>query len=313
MSVNRCYECSNVLCEDCYLKHDKLTNTEYHTFQATSDQMLLNNKFFVGSLDIIYIKSFPDGLLVFAMFRSDKLFTSSVSDHKKNKEIKVSGRPCSIAILDRYTVAVLLSDDTYCNFDSIEIVDIRQRQIIQQVGVNCLQRRFDCLDTSLFCSMFYIDEQLYTRCVSQITVIDMSGELDRKIDLEFTPTDMCYDTKAARIYCIDQSEERLICFGRDGNIMFTFTGPGLTHFKRLTIDSEGYVLILCHENSDYKNFKVHRISPDGKSDEVIVTGIHNYTYKYKHSSICFQEESDSMVIGFGARVYIYQKKSVNWT
>lgn len=311
MSMYRCYQCSGVLCEDCCLKHDELTSTEYHTFQATSDQMLLNNKFFVDSSDIIDIKAFPGGLLVFAVFKSDMLITCLVSDYDKKKKIKLSGTPCNIVILDRQTVAVLLSRNTGAKFDSIEIVDIKQRQLIQSIDFDCLQNCFDSLETSIYCSMFYLDEHLYSRCVSVIGVIDLSGKLDRKIHLGFTPTDMCYDSKAGRIYCIDQSAERLICIDRDGHTMLRFSHPSIKHCKRLTIDSEGFVLILCHGNYDYYNFKVHRISPDGKYERVIATGIHHYKYIYKYSSICFQEESDSIVIGIGARVYIYKNKSLN--
>ncbi|CAC5390825.1 unnamed protein product [Mytilus coruscus] len=185
--------------------------------------------------------------------------------------------------------------------DSIGIVDIRQRQVIQHV---------DCtiyLPPYLFCPMFYTDDQLYISNRSGITVMDMSGTIDRKIELGFEPRDMCYDTKAARIYCINESENKLICIDRDGNTIFTFTDTGLTNVKRLTIDNEGYVLILCHEDYNFKNFKVHRISPDGKSGEVIITGKHNYMYTNIVSSICFQEESDKLVIGMKETVYTYKK------
>ncbi|XP_052093481.1 uncharacterized protein LOC127729668 isoform X1 [Mytilus californianus] len=296
MPVYRCYECSNVLCDDCYLKHDKLTkSTKHHTIQSTNDNMLLNNKVEVSG-DTADIKALPGGLLVFALYYSYKLLTYSVSDNQRN-EITVGGRPRSIAILDRNTVVVLLSL-TYRKVDSIEIVDIRQRQVIQHV---------DCtLDNPSypFCPMFYTDDQLYISNHSGITVMDMSGTIDRKIELGFTPKDMCYD-KAARIYCIDDSGNKLVCIDRDGNTIFTFTDTGLTNANRLTIDNEGYVLILCLDGIE-KKIKVHRICPDGKSSEVIITGTYKYTYGF--SSFCFQEESDEVVIGIEETVYTYKKK-----
>ncbi|CAG2219262.1 unnamed protein product [Mytilus edulis] len=300
MPVYRCYECRNVLCEDCYLKHDKLSNTKFHIFQSTNDEMLLNNKFEVSN-SIFDMKALPGGLLVIALYLSDKLLTYSVSDKQRN-EISVGGMTCGIAILDRNTVVVMLYTLLYDDVNSIAIVDIRQKQVIQHVDVRLY------LPTYPYIPMFYTDDQLYISSHSGITVMDMSGTIDRKIDLGFEPTDMCYDTKAARIYCIDYSEKILICIDRDGNTIFTFTDTGLTNAKRLTIDNEGYVLILCHEDYNVQNFKVYRISPDGKSGEVIITGKQNKSKRSYFSSICFQEESDEVVIGIGETVYTYKKK-----
>ncbi|CAC5390655.1 unnamed protein product [Mytilus coruscus] len=297
MPVYRCYECSNVLCDDCYLKHDKLTNTKHHTFQSTNDKLLLNNTFEVSGT-ILDMKSLPGGLLVFALYPSDELLTYSVSDNQRN-EISVGKLPCRIAIVDRNTVVVLLSRD-YVKVDSIEIVDIRQRQVIQ--NVDC---RLD-LPSYPLCPMFYTDDQLYISNRSGITVMDMSGTTDRKIDLGFTPKNMCYDTKATRIYCIDESEKKLICIDRDGNTIFTFTVTGLTNVKRLTIDNEGYVLIMCSGKNDLQ-FEVNRISHDGKSGEVIISGKQNDKIDFLFSSMCFQDESDSVVIGLRDRVYFYKK------
>ncbi|CAG2245400.1 unnamed protein product [Mytilus edulis] len=298
MPVYRCYECSNVLCNDCCINHDKLTNTKYHTFQSTNDKMLLNNKFEVSN-EIFDMKALPGGLLVIALFRSDKLLTYSVSDKQRN-EISVGGMTCGIAILDRNTVVVMLTHG-YDVANSIAIVDIRQKQVIQHVDVTLGFPSYS------YIPMFYTDDQLYISR-SGITVMDMSGTVDRKIDLGFRPTDMCYDTKAARIYCIDYSEKKLICIDRDGNTIFTFTDTGLTNAQRLTIDNEGYVLILCLISYG-ENFEIHRVSPDGKSGEVIITGKQlNYNYFSDVSSICFQEESDEVVIGIKETVYTYKKK-----
>ncbi|VDI68587.1 Hypothetical predicted protein [Mytilus galloprovincialis] len=298
MPVYRCYECSNVLCNDCCINHDKLTNTKYHTFQSTNDKMLLNNKFEVSN-SIVDMKALPGGLLVIALFDSDKLLTYSVSDKQRN-EISVGRLTKSIAILDRNTVVVMLKRGS--DVAIVAIVDIRQKQVIQHVDV-----RLD-LPIYPYIPMFYTDDQLYIRSYSGITVRDMSGTIDREIDLEFTLTDMCYDTKAARIYCIDYSEKKLICFDRDGNTIFTFTDTDLTHPQRLTIDNEGYVLILCHQNYE-QNFKLYRTSPDGKSGEVIITGKLDEFKRTSFSSICIQGDSDEVVIGIGETVYTYKKKN----
>ncbi|CAG2239422.1 unnamed protein product [Mytilus edulis] len=246
------------------------------------------------------MKALPGGLLVIALVRSDKLLTYSVSDKQRN-EISVGGMTCGIAILDRNTVVVMLTR-YYPAVNSIAIVDIRQKQVIQHVDLTFGSPSY------LYIPMFYTDDQLYISSQSGITVTDMSGAVDREIDLGFEPTDMCYGTKAARIYCIDYSEKKLICIDRDGNTIFTFTDTGLTNANRLTIDNEGYVLILSPEEYNVKNFKVYRISPDGKSGEVIITGKQNESKRRRFSSICFQEESDEVVIGINETVYTYKKK-----
>ncbi|CAG2230299.1 unnamed protein product [Mytilus edulis] len=243
------------------------------------------------------MKALPGGLLVIALNKSDKLLTYSVSDKQRN-EISVGGLTHSIAILDRNTVVVMLRD---YDVVSIAIVDIRQRQVIQHVDVRLY------LPSYSYIPMFYTDDQLYISSHSGITVTDMSGTKDREIDLGFKPTDMCYDTKAARIYCIDYSEKKLICIDRDGNTIFTFTDTGLTNAKRLTIDNEGYVLILCRISYG-GNFEIHRVSPDGKSGEVIITGKLNESERIPSSSICIHEESDEVVIGINETVYTYKKK-----
>ncbi|VDI72007.1 Hypothetical predicted protein [Mytilus galloprovincialis] len=298
MPVHRCYECSNVLCNECRINHDKLTDTEYHTFQSTNDKILLNNKFEVSN-KISDMKALPGGLLVIALDYSNKLLIYSVSDKQQN-EIKVRGMTRSIAILDRDTVVVLLTRP-----NTIAIVDIRKRRVIPHVDLRLL------LPPYLYIPMFYTDDQFYISSLSGITVTDMSGTKDREIDLGFKQTDMCYDTKAARIYCIDPTGGRLICIDRSGNTIFTFTDTGLSNAHRLTIDNEGYVLILCHGNYSEQNFTVYRISPDGKSGEVIITGKLNESKRMRLSSICIQEQSDEVVIGKEETVYTYKKKREN--
>ncbi|CAG2239431.1 unnamed protein product [Mytilus edulis] len=182
--------------------------------------------FQMTTLESIDMKALPGGLLVIALYNSDKLLTYSVSDKQRN-EISVGGLTYSIAILDRNTVVVMLRDFDVVH--SIAIVDIRQRQVIQHVDVTL------DLPPYSYIPMFYTDDQLYISSHSGITVTDMSGTVDREIDLGFEPTDMCYDTKTARIYCIPNTREKLICIDRDGNTIFTFTDTGLTNPTRLTI------------------------------------------------------------------------------
>lgn len=299
MPVNRCYECSNVLCHDCYLMHDKLTKTEDHAFHSINDTMQLNNKFEVFG-EIFDITALPAGLLVIALYSSDTLLTYSVSN-KERHEISIGGGPLCIATVDSNTVAVQLTYDLYRNVDAIKIVDVRQRQIIQHVDVTR-----DLLFHGL-CGMCYIKDQFYISNRSGIVVINMSGTLVRKIDLGFKPTVMCYDDKTVRIYYIDFSENKLICIDKDGKTIFTFTDTDLRDAQRLTLDKEGYLLILCHKDSKFDNFKVHRINCDGKSNEVIITWKHNNIIKNYFRVICFQEESDEVFIGIEKTVFNYKK------
>ncbi|CAC5375169.1 TTN [Mytilus coruscus] len=301
LPVNRCYECSTVLCDDCYHKHDELTYAQCrHTFQSFNDELQLNNTFKVSSM-IVDMKALPGGILVIALRSREMLLTRFVSDKQQN-EIQIGGLPYSIAIVDRSTVVVLLTN-TYEKVDSIEIVDVTQKQVIQHIDIPLI----DFSPPFLLCPLFYIDDELYINSRSGITVMDMSMTRDREIHLGFTPIDMCYDSKAARIHCIDEPEKHLICIERNGKTVFSFKDLSLTDMKRLTIDGEGNVLILCHKKCDFTKFKVHRISRDGKSSDVIIRSkLNNGFSAYKFSSICFHEELDSVVIGFMDKVLVYK-------
>ncbi|CAG2247123.1 unnamed protein product [Mytilus edulis] len=137
-----------------------------------------------------------------------------------------------------------------------------------------------------FFPIFCIDDKLYISRPSGIAITDITGTLEREISLGFKPRDMWYDDKKARIYCID-NEDKLICYVMNGNIII-FTIPDITNAARVTIDHEGYVLVLCNkEKNGLRCFNVHKINPNGTSIDVLFTGKENYQYNgYRFQSIC---------------------------
>lgn len=299
MASSRCFDCSTVVCEECCLQHD--TRYKCHTVQSINDKLLLTKKIPFPHM-IVDMKILPGGLLVIALNSREALLTHSMNKEEKH-EIRVGGIPCGIAKLDNQTVVVLLSNRSE-EVDSIEIVDVRKRQVIQRNEVQLY------IPPRSFCPMFYIDDTLYINSISGITVTNVSRTINSDIDLGFSPRDMCYDTNAARIYCIDDSGKTLIYTERDANTIPVLTNPRLRDLKRLTIESEGDILMLCHENYEITSFNVQRINLDRNSSETIITGKTNTTNKssvgYKYSKICCDEESNSVVIGLGDTLYIYK-------
>lgn len=294
----KCYECNKVLCYECYLKHDK----EDHTFQSINDKLQLNKNIEVSTW-IVDMKVVSDEILVIALHDMQILETYMYhGDSWHRNEIKVGGKPCNIAVMDIDNVVILLAQ-TRGKISSMKKVDIRTGQVVKLESVNTMSP-VDFYESR--CPFSYIRDRLYFGVNSGIKVTNMSGELDRKIDLEITPREICYDAESARIYCFDYSAEQIISIDREGHIINTFTNSSLKDPKSVTIDGDGNILILCKE--EHNCFKVHRISEDGKSSDIIITLKQHKSYIYEFASICFHKEKDSIIIGLNSTVYFYNSK-----
>ncbi|VDI26335.1 Hypothetical predicted protein [Mytilus galloprovincialis] len=290
MSVYKCYDCKKVLCKDCSTKHNDDTKLHHHLMQLMSDKFILNCKFSLKEFvtckrtltDIEYL---PSGLLIVAVERfPSELQICSVSGKQKHA-IYLNNYPRKIDVVDKNTVAVSLTNK------SIAIVDIQQHHICG-TAINLIQDSF-----------IYIENQFYVANRLGIDVIDMSGDVKRRIDLSFTPYDMCYDVDSQRIYCMDSS--KLICIDRDGNDIFTLVDPNWTELRDLTIDNEGNVLVL-QRNAGRGLGCVIKVDPNGKSNEVLITNIH--LPMFTSTRISFHRLTNSVVIGVDDTVYIYKKK-----
>ncbi|CAC5390359.1 unnamed protein product [Mytilus coruscus] len=299
MSLYKCYDCKYFLCKDCSRKHNDENKYQSHLMQLISDSFILNCKFSVeddihGERLISDIKCLPNGEIVLVV-KSNQVITFSVSG-KQRHVIQLEEHSSVMDVVDKNTVAVLLEKKRNVNY-SVAIVDIQQIhvQYIRDIAVKC------CLG-----SFIYVENQLYVSDLFGITVINMSGDVNRRFDLSFTPYDMCYDVNSQRIYCIHSDNSELVCIGRDGNNIFTFVDPNLKNLGGLDIDNEGNVFVLC-KNADDDFGCVIKVDSDGKSSDVVITNIQLSEF-YQDSCICFQLLTNSVVIGTYQTVYIYKKK-----
>lgn len=297
MAVYKCYECTIVLCEDCSRKHQNEKNYQFHTMQFVSDSFILNSKFHLGFkiVSLRDIQCSPNGILVAT---SMNMFTNEVMlfsvNGKSKHEIQLKERANRIAVVDTHTVALSLWKSTCLH---VALVDIHQRHVSQYI-----HKLKTPMNSNL--PFIYIENHLYVADILGINVIDMLGTVKRRIELRFTPEDMCYNSDSQRIYCIDNENSQLICIDRDGNTIFTFAEPNVIHLNRLTIDNEGNVLVMCIKRDNDLECVI-RVDVNGKLRRVVITNIPKPKF-CQFSYICFHRSTNSVVIGVDKEVYIYK-------
>ncbi|CAG2211849.1 unnamed protein product [Mytilus edulis] len=295
MSMYKCYDCNQVLCEDCSRRHESMY--QRHSMQPISDSFILNCIFPLedvnhGNRLIRDIKCLPDGEVVAAVNNKGipELLVFSISG-KRRHVIQLDKTPYAMSVVDKNTVSVLIGND------SVAIVDIQQNHV-QYIRNNAIPNSSN--------TFIYIENEFYISNKHGIVVIDMSGSVKRRITLSFTPCDMCYDVDSQHIYCIDREHSQLICIDRDGTIIFTFTDPNMTNLTDLTIDNEGNVLVLCRKRDDNSRYSVVKVDSNGEKSEVVITNIKMSSFD--NPRICYDHLTNSVVIGLGDTVYIYKKK-----
>ncbi|CAG2239839.1 unnamed protein product [Mytilus edulis] len=285
------------LCDDCSRRHCYDIKYQRHSMQPISDSFILNCKLPLG--DGIYgiqdIICLPDGEVVAAVYNNKdipELLVFSISG-KRRHVIQLDKIPRKVDVVDKNTVAVLFDGNI------VAIIDIQQNHV-QYI-------RHILMFYGSGTSLIYIENELYLGYGFLIVVIDMSGNVKRRITLSFTPCDMCYnlDSQPLRIYCIDGDSSNLICINRDGTIKFTFTNPSKTNLSDLTIDNDGNVLALCIKGNDNPGYVI-KVDSNGDNSEVVITNIK--TSRLDYSLICYDHLTDSVVIGVANEVYMYQKK-----
>ncbi|XP_071149137.1 uncharacterized protein [Mytilus edulis] len=294
MSVHKCYDCNQVLCEDCLRRHESMYQS--HSMQPISDSFILNCIFPLedvnhGNRLITDIKCLPDGEVVAAVENKDltELMVFSISG-KRRHVIQLDKIPRTIDVVDKNTVSVLIEND------SVAIVDIQQNHV-QYIWDFAIPYSSD--------AFIYIENEFYIGDKYGIVVIDMSGSVKRHIKLSFTPYDMCYDVDSQHIYCIGIDRSKLICIDRDGNDIFTFTNPNMTDLTDLTIDNDGNVLVLCEKEDDNSRYSVVKVDFNGGKSEVVITHINTSS---SYPCICYDHLTNSVVIGLDNKVYIYKNK-----
>lgn len=295
LSVNRCFDCKEDLCQDCSRLHKEPNHL--HCLQPVTDSYILNHKFDFLVNKVLWIKD--------VQFLNDKLLVATIDGYglitfslrgDQQKSIHFEGEALKIAVLDEDTVAVLVSK--YSNTFCAAKVDIQQRNDIQYINNNSI-----CCKA--YHSFMCIENQMYVVNDSEIIVIDMSGTINIRFSLSFTPFEMCYDIGLNRIYCIEIGRNKLHCIDKKGMIKYSLDFPKKGLLQKLTIDSEGNVLMLCRKRFDDSDCVI-KIDSNSKSYEVIMSSAKRSRI-FKNSCICCRHLSNAVVVGVDQTVYIYKK------
>ncbi|CAG2219273.1 unnamed protein product [Mytilus edulis] len=163
MSVYKCYDCNQVLCEDCSKRHDDEIKFQSHSMQPINDKFILKSKFILKIL-VVDIKCLSNGLLIVighSGFINDcrilKIYVNGEQRHVTHLE----KNPKTMVVVDQNTVAVDI------NGSSIALVDIQQNhvQYIRNIARRCTR------------SFMYIENEFYFGDKYGIVVIDMSGSV----------------------------------------------------------------------------------------------------------------------------------------
>ncbi|XP_063411252.1 uncharacterized protein LOC134694185 [Mytilus trossulus] len=84
-----------------------------------------------------------------------------------------------------------------------------------------------------------------------------------------------------------------------------FIDPSMTNLRRLTIDNDGNVLVLCEKEGDCLGYVV-KVDSNGKKSEVVISNINT---SLDEPLICYDPSTNSEVIGVHDTVYIYKRKA----
>lgn len=261
--------------------------------QDISDSFFLNGKFSLKAISpsICDIKCLPGERFVVATHLKSNTGVMICSESGKPENVAyLNERALELVLVDKITVAVLLFRS--CLY--VAMVDIQQKHVHYISNEN--------IQVNEHSSFIYSDNRIHISDKLGINVIDMSGTLERRIELSFTPHYMCYDVVSQRIYCIDSYNSKLVCIDTDGNNIFTIAEHNMTNLKSLTIDNVGNVLVLRIDDGSGCVFKVNA---NGKLSEVVIT---NIKMPIHNSCICFSRFTNSVVIGVDKTVYIYVRK-----
>lgn len=295
MFAYKCYDCKLVLCKDCSRKHHGKETYQNHSIQGINDSFMLNSKFSVGDVSCVIndITCLPNRLVVVAVNYHNELESKVMAfsvNGKKEHDIKFNVRAFRMAVVGKNSVAVSLKSICLC----VATVDFKENQ------VNYINNLHIVLDTGVF---IHIESKLYVANRFDIVVLDMSGNITSRINLGFRLTDLCYDVKSQRIYCIGGDINQLKCIDKDCNYIFTFEDLPIGNSPRLTIDNEGNLLVVCTKR---KGFFLNVIKVDfkGNGNEALISMIQTNTIG---QSIDFHPFEKSVVVGIKDTVYIFKK------
>lgn len=265
------------MCADCKNQHWESIFTEWNIVQHTKEMDSWEHIFRINVQRIHDIKVLHDDVLVISDGLGGQLVTCHITGQQQHF-IPIPGLPRFIAVVDINTVAVTL-------VTTVVIVDLRQRQVIQDVElmVGCY---------GIMCK----DNQLFVGCDDRtIKVMNMLGEVTHAIPVAVIPGYIC-DGKGGQIYYTYW--DTLYCIDNVGNTLFKLIEPNIKTPWALATDDEGHVLFTTTGGDC-----VVRIWPDGKQGQII------YSERFRGSPyICYNSLSESVVIGAKNTVYVFKYK-----
>lgn len=296
MSRYWCYDCRTVLCEDHLSIHKKRTANSTHSIQPITHSYKLIHQFCLVGTRISNIDCLSDTLIVATTNEPGKELVTFSINGKQQKFKSLDGDTISLAVLDSNTVFVS-KRRRFFEFDlsTVTIENGTSTEYIKELSKG----------DARYLPLKYKEKQLFIALTSSISVVDKTGCIEGTVPLKFTPVDMCYNDDAQRFYCVDSYHSKLICFGRDGKDIFTFTDPNMKHAYCLDIDNDGNVLLLCQKRGD-RSGCVLEVDSNGKSTELVIPNI-QLSGPYLDSCLCFHRYTNSVVIGVDGTVYVYRK------
>lgn len=300
MALDLCFDCGTVLCQKSSRKHKQKIINSHHSVQPLSDKYIINFKL---SLDeqatcISDVQCLPNGFIV-ASYRTDnKIVILSVNGKKKHcTRVTINTPIFKLTVVDADTVMAILNPSEKL---TVATSSIRHTPVISNKYMNNGNISWDPKWPFL-----YIEQLFYIVVNSQMIVMNMSGCIERRMDLSFTPVDICNDINSRRIYCVDEKHSKLICIDMNGNTIFTlnFTDKNIGNPCSLTMDDDGNVIVLSEKECCL--FHVIKVDPDRKSTDIIITKLETDS----NPIICFDSTTKSVIIGSDDTFYIYKKRT----
>ncbi|XP_052081793.1 uncharacterized protein LOC127719609 [Mytilus californianus] len=282
VAVYWCENCEKAMCEVCNEKHT-LASTQ-HTVVNVLDKYILKNQFVVDKASICDIKMLSETLLV-ADFIGKQLILYNTNGIDQ-RTVPLSKGPRKIAIVDNKRVAVRLFRDS-----KVVIVDLYQSGIFE-------------IDIKEKChGIMYMNNKLFVGCDDNtLRVFDLNGEKIKTIDMPFKPWYICSDSEN-RILCTEEyNANKVSCFDQDGNELFIISNNYMVGVAGITVDDNGFILVSCKNSHN-----VHRINPNDKKSEIIISKIPGLSTDW-FPYICFDSQSESVIIAREDKVYVYAKQ-----
>ncbi|XP_063410536.1 uncharacterized protein LOC134693628 [Mytilus trossulus] len=274
-----CKNCETAMCDVCNEKHT-IASTQ-HTVVNLLDKYILKNQFVVDKASICDIKMLEETVLV-ADYIGKQLILYNIKGICQ-RIVPLSKGPRKIAIVDSKRVAVRLFRD-----NKVVIVDLTQSGIFE-IDIREKCHGIMCMNNKLFVGC---DD-------NTLRVFNLNGEKIKTINMQMKPWYICCDS-INRIFCTEEyNENKVSCFDQDGRKLFDFSNKYIVGATGITVDNNGFLLVSCKNSNN-----VHRINPNGKTSEIIITKIPGSSKDW-FPLICFDFQSQSVIIAREDKVYVY--------